>query len=208
MDLFAPLFLNEDVLYPNLYPAIFDDAGLQGQTSPVYPVPKTAQSCKRHTGFRFPDNAKNDAHGVRDTLIDWALFQLTHSDQRRLAILQDRKICHCKERMDHFDGYYRRNKNEPQQMIAAQPDSYTRLQTHTGIHRGSGTVQDGILYNRQVFEEGMQFWGEVIFPDDHLLVKGFTDFIRAIGHEGFFAVGHRANTRYGQSNSSDRRCRE
>lgn len=79
MEAFAPLFLREQVSYHNLYPALFDDEGLQERHSlPVHPLPKTAQSCKRHTGFIFPDNDNNDGHGARDTLIDWGLFKLTN----------------------------------------------------------------------------------------------------------------------------------
>src|SRR5262249_48240715 len=110
MDEFAPLFLSEQVLYPNLYPAIFDDPGLQDRNIPVYPLPKTAQSCKRHSGFRFPDNKDNDGHGVRDTLIDWALFKLASSSVQ-LKILKRGQDCHCEEAMDHIEGYYRRNDN-------------------------------------------------------------------------------------------------
>src|SRR5439155_15286989 len=73
---FEQWFLSDQILYPSLYPAIFDDSGLQDRNLPVYPVPKTAQTCKRHEGFLFPDKEENDAHGVRDSLIDWALFQL------------------------------------------------------------------------------------------------------------------------------------
>lgn len=191
MALFAPLFLNEQVLYPNLYPAIFEDSeGLQERTRlPVYPLPQTAQSCKRHPGFRFPDTDQNDGHGVRDTLIDWGLFKLAASDAAQtLAILRQSKNCQhilhgqtiCGEAMDHYEGYYRRSDIEPDNRIAAQPDNYTRLQTHTGIHRESGTVQDGILYNRQVFEEGMQFWGEVLFPGDDQLLASFEEFLDEI----------------------------
>jgi len=195
MDMFVPLFLNEQVLYPNLYPAIFDDPGLQNRNIPVYPIPKTAQSCKRHKGFRFPDNGRNDGHGVRDSLIDWALFKLTSSNKdlqrsiQALKILQHSKDCHCKEAMDHFDGYYRRGDIQPYRMIEAQVGSYIRLQTHTGIHRESGTVQEGILYNRQIFEEGMQFWGQVSFPDDEQLVTHFKAFIREIGPTGMLRLG-------------------
>src|SRR5947209_2681395 len=72
---FKQLFLNENVLYPNLYPAVFKDKQvLQINNLPVYPLPKTAQSCKRHPGFLYPVDDENDAHGVRDSLIDWALF--------------------------------------------------------------------------------------------------------------------------------------
>src|SRR5438045_3760905 len=91
--------------------------------------------------------------------------------------------------MDHLDGYYRRNDNDPHQMIAAQVDNYIRLQTHTGIHRESGTVQEGILYNREIFEEGMQFWGQARFPDDEELITSFEAFIAEIGSSGLLRLG-------------------
>lgn len=199
MDAFAPLFLGGQVLYPNLYPALFDDEDVQGQnTTPVFPLPKTAQSCKRHEGFRFPDNGKNDGHGVRDTLIDWALCKLvsfpetglTHEHQRsiQLDILHESRDCQmCKQPMDHYDGYYRRSKVKPHPMSAAKTAS--RLQTHTGIHRESGTVQESILYNRQVFAEGMQFWGEILVPDDEQLLTPLTTFLDEIGFRGLLRLG-------------------
>jgi CRISPR-associated protein Csx10 len=199
MELFAPLFLHEQVLYPNLYPAIFADEGLQGRNQqPVYPMPLTAQSCKRHFGFLFPDIDENDGHGVCDTLIDWGLFKLNSSDQTQaLTILQPGKKCRhtdahgqlCGETMKHEDRYYRIGDIAPFHKIAAQSDSYTRLQTHNGIHRDSGTVQDGILYNRQVFDEGMQFWGEVIFPDDEQLLMPFAAFLAEISAMGLLHLG-------------------
>ncbi|SRR5579875_62713 len=190
MELFAPLFLQERVFYPNLYPAIFKDSGLQGQFSPVYPLPRTAQSCKRHQGFRFPEDDDNDAHGVRDSLIDGALLNLPISDEQRLKILRGPdQNCHCKEPLDYFEGYYRRNSLKPKEMIAASSEKYTRLQTHTGINRASGTVQNGILYNRQVFDEGMQFWGEVIFPGDERILNGFRRFLDETGSSGLLRLG-------------------
>ena len=77
-DEFEQFFLQEYILYSNLYPAAVnsDNDGWQDMHLPVYPVPKTAQSCKRCSGFLYPKNETNDAHGVRDTLIDWALFKL------------------------------------------------------------------------------------------------------------------------------------
>src|SRR5579872_5025423 len=68
---FADLFLNGAIQYPNLYPAQFADKGMQEANTPVYPLPKTAQTCKRFSGFtyRFP-NDEEERHGVRDTLID------------------------------------------------------------------------------------------------------------------------------------------
>jgi len=201
MDAFTTLFLSEQILYPNLYPALFSDEGVQGQnTTPVSPLPETTQNCKRHTGFRFPDDGKNDGHGVRDTLIDWALFKLANlgkidfkqkpqSTTQHLDILRRSKDCRvCKEPMDHCDaGYYRRSKVKPYPMSAAKTES--RLQTHTGIDRKSGTVQESILYNRQVFAEGMHFWGEILVPDDRQLLEALTAFLDKIGSQGLLRLG-------------------
>lgn len=193
-DKFERFFLRDQVLYPNLYPAMFKDEGLQGRRVPVYPVPRTAQSCKRHSGFRFPEK-DNDAHGVRDGLIDRALFTLGSRPERRLdyskllAILSEHENCPCGETMDHFDGYYRRNDVVAHQMISAQADSYTRLRTHTGIDRQSGTVQEGILYNREVFGEGMQFFGVVKLPDDEKLLVDVQEFINEMGSTGLLRIG-------------------
>ncbi len=192
MDAFGPLFLHEQVLYPALYPALFDDDGLQQQGTPVCPLPITASSCKRHPGFIFPQIARHDGHGTRDTLLDWALFKLVSKHEKLypqvqpLEILTRHKTCHCGEAMDRFEGYYRQNGLEPYQRIAA--DSPTRLQAHTGIDRQSGTVQDSILYSRQVFAEGMQFWGEIRFLDEHLR-DSFQAFTNDIGARGLLRMG-------------------
>lgn len=189
---FEQLFLREQVFYPNLYPAIFKDQGMQDSDLPVYPAPKTAQSCKRYDGFLYPKNDENEAHGVRDSLLDWAIFKISsgttykNTGSEPLAALREHKNCSCGEVMDHFTGYYRRQAKIPNNMIAAK--IYTRLQTHTGIDRESGIIQDGILYNRQVFEDNMRFWGMVTFIDEEI-ISHFKDFIEEIGHTGLIRIG-------------------
>ena len=191
MEDFAPLFLHERVSYPNLYPALFDDEGLQDRDSlPVYPLPGTAQSCKRHAGFVYPDTDTNDGHGVRDTLIDWGLFKLAQGSTTALKIFRQSRDCHCGEAMDSFEGFYRRSDIDPYPLIKSDLDSYTRLQAHTGIDRNSGIVQEGILYNRQVFDEGMRFWGRVDFHDeDEILLHRFEDFLTEIGPTRLMRIG-------------------
>jgi CRISPR-associated Csx10 family RAMP protein len=196
---FEQWFLSGQILYPNLYPAVFDDTGLQNRNVPVYPVPKTAQTCKRHKGFLFPEEEENDAHGVRDNLIDWALFELgqrkeyNSKNANPLAALEAHKECsRCSERMDSFGGYYRRNDVVKNQLIAAK--EHKRLRTHSGIDRKTGTVQEGILYNRQVFEEGMRFWGMAKFLSDGQLISEFASFIddlrdSKLGNEGLLRMG-------------------
>lgn len=197
IEAFAPLFLNEQVLYPYLCPASFPNyKAIQDQPSPIYPLPITAASCKRHPGFLHPQDEENDGHGVRDTLFDRALFSIASGNKQArqeglpLTIIHQKqnRYCHrCGESMDHFEGYYRQNTASPNERFGTK--SFTRLQTHTGIHRASGTVQDGILYNRQVFEEGMQFWGEITFPDNPALLKQFQKFADEVGPAGLLRMG-------------------
>lgn len=199
---FESLFLQEQVFYPDLYPATFkhEDRGMQelqeSDYLPIYPLPKTAQSCKRHPGFLLPEDKEEKAHGVRDSLIDWALARLDrlegYSYQSSdpllpLAALKKYKTCSCKESMDHIDGYYRRQDSDPFNMILAR--SNKRLRTHTGIDRATGTVEDSILYNREVFEEGMLFWGSIRFPNDDELIESFESFINKVGHTGLVRIG-------------------
>src|SRR5207244_5677013 len=92
---------------------------------------------------------------------------------------------HCKscgKPMVPYSGYYR--SKDGHHMIA-KPD--TRLQTHTGINRETGTVQESILYNRRVFEEQSRFWGMVKLNDE--LVPNFQHFIKEVGTSGLVRIG-------------------
>ncbi len=193
---FESLFLSGQVHYPDLYPASFRDQGMQDANLPVYPLPKTAQTCKRFPGFRYMFEGEDDdeeRHGVRDGLLDWVMFKLgsrdglKNGDISALKLLQQHKSCppDCGASMDHFTGYYRRNDDEEVQMIVAKVN--TRLQTHTGINRKSGTVEEGILYNRQVFDEHTRFWGTVKLAEP--LAAPFQRFIDEVANSGLVRVG-------------------
>ncbi len=203
---FARLFLSGQVLFPNLYPAKSKDieAGneraRQSQKtqatplSPVYPLPRTAMSCKRFPGF-FPSpgvEREEPGHGVRDSLLDWAVFERggkTHAALARLNAEGHKKCPACGKAINHLSGFYRRvGRNEfGEPMIRTSVN--TRLQTHTGIDRATGTVREGILYSREVFEENSRFQGVVKFPDDDELARSFTNFVRQIGNTGLVRVG-------------------
>ena len=199
---FEQLFLSGEILYSNLYPAAFKKQWMENTANPVYPVPLTAQSCKRHKGFLplNPEDEDDEHHGVRDTLFDWAIYKKMEASnfsstspkvlQQRLQVLQQYKECStCKAAMDHFDGYYRRESIEPYRPHSAVIDSHKRLRTHTGINRGLGSVQEGILYNRQVFEEDMRFWGEVRLPDNKQVADAFSTFMDEVGSGGWVRIG-------------------
>ena len=86
--------------------------------------------------------------------------------------------------MDRFTGYYRRILSNGVEHLA-KADAETRLQTRTGINRKWGVVEESILYNREVFDEHMPFWGQVVLPDE--LAGDFTDYIMEASREGVIA---------------------
>jgi CRISPR-associated protein Csx10 len=201
---FERLFLSGQVQFPNLYPATLKDKTARkrleqmqenGLTlSPAYPLPKTAMSCKRFPGFSSSPReiGEEPGHGVRDSLLDWAVFvrgDRTHAALARLNA-EDHKQCPaCGKAINHLSGFYRRlGRNEfGEPMIKTGVD--TRLQTHTGIDRATGTVREGILYSREVFEENSHFQGVVKLPDDDELARSFTNFVRRMGNTGLIRIG-------------------
>ena len=199
-DEFATFFLNEEVHFPHLYPAQFGTRSFHGRNLPVMPLPKTAQTCKRFSGFLpTPDEDDDDErHGVRDSLLDWAVFSLLDNKQSAIPSLVSLFDAHeactyakgkysngsCGQVMDHISGYYRRGSNSKQRMKAK---AATRLQTRTGINREWGVVEESILYNREVFDEGMTFWGDVILPDE--LAKTFKEFVEEATKEDVIRMG-------------------
>jgi CRISPR-associated protein Csx10 len=190
---FERLFLKGRVQYPDLYPANFgNEEGQIDDMLPVYPLPKTAESCKRYSGFRsMPVNEKIDdpGHGVRDGLLDWAMYKLADRVKPVLApsvlldLFKKHEQCEtCGKPMVPYSAYYRSKDGH---RIIARPE--TRLQTHTGINRETGTVQESILYNRRVFEEQSRFWGMVRLNNE--LEPTFQQFIKAVGMSGLVRIG-------------------
>ncbi len=199
-DEFTRLFLNEQVYIPYLYPAVFQLSTFHEVNLPVMPLPKTAQSCKRFSGFKplRGELTNEKRHGIRDSLLDWAIFSLLNDEQHTiptlLASLDAHTACkheNCQQTMDHVTGYYRRGRNDPKQRMKAKV--HTHLQTRTGINRSWGVVEDGILYNREVFDEDMRFWGEVILPDEpdkpDALFKLFKKFVEEAEKEDVIRIG-------------------
>ena len=196
-DEFAQFFLSGDICFGNLYPANFQsdefsDTDLRDNEQPVKPIPNTARSCKRFSGFRFKsDESDNERHGAMDSLIAWGLFTL--SGQAKVESLDSQKNCtyadyhsQCDELLDAFSGFYRRGENVAE---IGKSEAKTRLLTRTGISRETGTVQEGILYNREVINEGQWFWGMMSFADESLY-EAFDGFAGDIGGKGILRVGN------------------
>lgn len=170
---FQRLFLQERVWYPQLYPAFFEskhDRGHQKTSEPVQPLPRTAQSCKRFGGFTSPAGKHEDEepHGIRDTLLDHAIFALLERQGATIPAclkpLKKHLSCVCGQALEHISGFYRGARENSKDRLLAS--SLRQLQTRVGINRTWGVVEESILYNREVFADGMTFWGELKFPGD------------------------------------------
>lgn len=200
-DEFSTFFLNEQVYFPHLYPAQFGTRSFHVSNLPVTPLPKTAQSCKRFSGFLPIEDEDDDdeRHGVCDSLLDWAIFSLLTNEQSAIPMLLSPFNGHdtctytngkysngsCGQVMEQIDGYYRRSRSDPKQRMKATVA--TRLQTRTGINREWGIVEESILYNREVFDEGMTFWGDVIVPDE--IAATFKEFVEEATKEDVIRMG-------------------
>lgn len=193
---FNSFFMTDDSSFGNLYPASFarpQSGELQGNIDPVYPLPATARSCKRFGGFKFDvdDPIDEPHHGVYDALILWALFSL--SGQRRPEILESLKECHCTESLDRLDGFYRRNAFDAEKMGKAKVK--LGLRTRTGINRASGTVQQGILYSRQILQ-ATEFWGTLTVEDSQ--AESFKEFVEEANSKRLLRVGNNRTRGFGR----------
>src|SRR5438105_277393 len=80
------------------------------------------------------------------------------------------------------------------QRMQARTD-HTRLQTRTGVNRDWGVVEEGILYNREVFDAGMFFWGELLLADDladnssNQFANDFKTFVQEANEEECILIG-------------------
>jgi CRISPR-associated protein Csx10 len=181
-DEFADFFLRDQVCFGNLYPAAFKHEDLTDDAEPVYPLPRTARTCKRFSGFRFGAAAeREERHGGFDDLIAWAIFVL--SDRQETTLLDQSQACHspdCSAATDQARGYYRRGF-EPEQIGEAH--TAPGMRTRTGISRTTGAVAQGILYNRQIIPQDRPFWGTLLVDaeDIDMALRAFIDEAVAAG---------------------------
>lgn len=104
-------------------------------------LPVTAMSCKRHAGFRQHPAAEREQHGVFDTLIDRACWEVL----RPAAFTYDPHCPVCQGRPDAFTGFYAEHRElgaRFQKREVAQ-----RLLTRVAIDRQRGAAAESQLYS-------------------------------------------------------------
>lgn len=190
---FEAFFLSGDMRFGNLYPANLK--ALDDSDFPVCPLPKTALSCKRFSGFRFKDDSDDDEirHGTVDQLIHWALYRI--DEQKGLDAFKKRERCGdvnsngCTELLDAISGYYRQGYKRDE---LATTTAKQGIITRAGISRTRGAVLDKILYNRQVMLDNQQFWGAISFAGDEAetLIEQFMVFLEDAEKAGLTYFGN------------------
>ncbi len=179
---FATFFRRNQIRFGNAYPARFSNEELQHDLAPVLPIPTSARSCKRASGFHCDSAPAQERHGVSDHLIPWTMFAL--SGEQEYTILDNVSRCAmCKEPMDRISGFYRRSAEGK----IGRADVKTQLMTRTGISRTRGTVQESILYSREAIRAGSEFWGWVEVPEH--LQEAFKAFYEEVRQVGLLRIG-------------------
>jgi CRISPR-associated Csx10 family RAMP protein len=177
------------VLYRDLYPLKVSKPNrvrnpLDETPSLARPLPRTALSCKRFSGFRFhADEDNDDRHGVWDSLIAWTAFAL--SGATNPALLTGLRDCTCGEPRDAFAGFYRRGRVVGQWGTA---EAGQGIFTRTGVSRARGAAAEGILYSREFLQAGSEFYGE--WWVDDAIADDFEAFLDEVSDDGTLRVGH------------------
>ncbi|KPA14383.1 CRISPR-associated RAMP protein, family [Candidatus Magnetomorum sp. HK-1] len=130
---FQRIFVDHPISFPNLLPTIEKDLFIPK------PLPLTAASCKRFSGFHYSEKA---SHGVLDTLAEKVLEKY-NPEHLCSAVCPS-----CQNDMKSFTGFWNG--------IIESPTLYKPTmiyQRHTGIDRTSGTIAQKIFYITQAIAD-------------------------------------------------------
>lgn len=117
-------------------------------------IPLTASSCKYQSGF-FYKKGKTELHGVRDTLVELAKYELTGKfEQGKFDVCET-----CGAPMDRFRGYYA--KESAPSTTYEQGVVSRRFITRTALSDSFETASSGKLYTLEVLNEGQTFITEL-----------------------------------------------
>lgn len=133
--------------FPNCYPS---KTGRAAQ-----PLPQTAMSCKRQSGFL---NDEEPGHGVFDTLLEQLAYERLNEQAGSRAIpLPYRRVClQCGGRAEPLAKAFSERLGKRQYRKSR---SSMHRQTRVAINRARQTAEDSLLYSVQAVDEGEKFCG-------------------------------------------------
>jgi CRISPR-associated protein Csx10 len=139
--------------FPNCYP------------NEAVPLPLTAQSCKRASGFK-PDKKEKEEnephHGVVDTLLMQLAYDHVAGDGQWRIPLPFQYVCpECGNRTEPYGRMAEHLYSKKYKV----PEVSSHRQTRVAINRARLTAEEGQLYSVQAIDEGSRFVG-IIRVDD------------------------------------------
>lgn len=189
---FAELFLRDRIWFGNCYPADFKSEQLKGRDEPVLPMPLTARSCKRFSGFKFNAGREQELRaGVTDALEPLALFALSQETAPQLLLPLETHP-ETGQPLERIGGFFRRGMTADQ---IGQPKVRLETRTRTGINFQTGTAQSAVLYSRQIIPAGTSFWGRWWIDD--ALWETFETFVDE-ANDGQLRLGNNRTRGFGR----------
>ncbi|MBM3711841.1 MAG: hypothetical protein FJW56_00155 [Actinobacteria bacterium] len=150
--LFKRLFLSDEVYFGNFYKEF------------SLPIPMTARACKIKGGFQniYDKEFKEDAHGVKDFLLEYLLYKLSGDTYN----LPDKcPVNNCKAPMESYRGWCTYNSRYS---IYKGVNVWKREITRTEILPAALTSREGILFTIEVIEVEQRFNGSIYVSDLNL----------------------------------------
>ena len=146
---FQNLFVSNRVKWGNLYPV--------KKTSPSWPLPATALSCKRFPGFLADaeDETDDPRHGIQDCLTEQIAYQFV----KNARVLHE-ECSECSSLLGRYPGFYQGVDGE---MLTVRVSK--RLDTHTAIDHKTLSAKYESLFTIEIIEEGQEFLGFVDADD-------------------------------------------
>jgi CRISPR-associated protein Csx10 len=150
-ETFRTLFLSHQVSYPDLLPTV-------NQTmSAIFPA--TAQACKRYK-LKHPESLEDGLAGLAvqaSRLQGWE--QELGPVPEILTAGHYCSTCQSQSPLHQLTGYYTMTAGTG--YTIQQVKIHQRLIAGTSINRATGTAQQGMLFSRDVLEEGQYFSGQI-----------------------------------------------
>lgn len=165
----------------------------------AYPFPKTARTCKRHPGYRTPEN--REAHGVFDTMIEQFVYDLVSDPwfPRRADLVglkagawakleEGYEPCclhpECEGSVTPPPGYYSLDGTVPGPTLSP---TVSRA-THVGINRARGVAEDALLFTLETIDEpGAEFRGVLVY--DNAYAADLETALHLDGQASQFVIG-------------------
>lgn len=131
---------------------------------PSFPIPCTAETCKRGRGFISDKDKDAGPHGVADTLLMQLAYDRVARDGNRwrIPLAFQYKCPTCGHRTESYPRVVEyRGKGR-----YVEPRLSTHRQTRVAINRARQTAEDGLLYSVRAIDEGSRFVGLMEIDDE------------------------------------------